>query len=273
MANRRRETEAERARREREERIALLKMKQGLIEESELIPENEHVEEPKLRGFKRFANFFYHNKAFIFLGAFFLFVITVLTVQLVTKERDDLYVLAIAFDGESEIGWRVRDLESALERYCPDFDGNGKIHVTVNYIDRTAEEITTQYDQAQAQKLTLEVMAASAQLIIADEGLIKWLGGEDGSEAIDPKKFFVVQTGLCPEDMLFNSVGVRANRTGFAGEARWESCPDNVILLVRAELNNGQSSVKKNAVNRERSMTVLQNIIDGNIVNPEAEGE
>ena len=273
MSNRKRETEAEKAQREREERIALLKMKQGIIEESELIPENEHVEKPTLRGWAKFANFFYHNKAFILLGTFFAFVITVLTVQIVTKEKDDLYVLAIAFDAESEIGWRTDDLKRTLEMYCPDFDGNGKVHVTVNYIDRTAEEIVSQYDQAQAQKLTLELMAASAQFIIADEGLIDWLGGEDGSEAIDPKKFFVVQSDLCSEDMLFEGVGVRMNSTDFAEQARWESCPDNVILLVRAELNNGQSSVKTNARNRERAMTVLQNIVDGNVINPETESE
>lgn len=270
MANRKRETDAERAQRDREERIALLKMKQGIIEESELIPENEHVEKPELHGWARFANFFYHNKAFILLGAFFAFVITVLVVQLVTKPKDDLYVLAIAFDEESEIGWRISDLESALERYCPDLDGNGKVHVTVNYIDRTSETIASQYDQAQAQKLTIEFMTATAQLIITDENFIDWVG--DGSDnSMDYRRVFVDQTDLCSEDMLFKNVGIRANRTEFAKEARWEGCPDNVILLIRDELNNGQSSVKTNARNRERAMTVLRNILDGNIVNPDTE--
>ena len=270
---RKRETEAERAQREREERIELLKMKQGIIEESELIPENEHVEKPELHGWARFSNFFYHNKAFIFMGAFFAFVITVLVVQLVTKEKDDLYVLAVAFDENSEIGWRINDLESALERYCPDFDGNGKIHVTVNYIDRTSEQIASQYEQAQAQKLSLEFMAASAQLIIADESFIDWINGDDTQNALYYKKVFLDQTELCSEDMLFENVGIRVNQTDFAVEARWESCPDNVIFLVRDELNNGQSSVKTNARNRERAMTVIQNILDGNVVNPKTESE
>lgn len=270
MANRRRETEAEKARREREERIELLKMKQGIIEESELIPENEHIEKPQLHGFKKFTNFFYHNKAFILLGTFFAFVVTVLTVQLVTKEREDLYILAIAFDEESEIGWRTDDLERTLEMYCPDFDGNGKVHVTVNFIDRTSRTIASQYDQAQAQKITLEFMAATGQLFIADEQLIDWMHGDEDSEPIDHRKFFVNQSDKCDEDMLFDGVGVRVNRTEFAKEARWESCPDNVLFFVRAELNNGSGSVKTNARNRERAMIVLQNIIDGNIVNPPA---
>ena len=273
MAGRKRETEAEKAQREREERIELLKMKQGLIEESEIIPENEHVKMPELHGWARFANFFYHNKAFILLGAFFAFVITVLTVQLVTKEKDDLYVLVVAFDENSELGWRTIDLERALERYCPDFDGNGKVNVTVNYIDHTSQNIISQYDQAQAQKLTVEFMSASAQLIITDEQYIEWFDENGEGSTPRSKIFFLDQSDICSEDMLFNGYGVRANRTGFAGEARWENCPDNVIFLVRDELNNGSGNVKTNAQNRERAMTVLKNILDNNIVNPDPEPE
>ena len=272
MANRKRETEAEKAQREREERIALLKMKQGIIEESELIPENEHIEKPQLRGFAKLSNFFYHNKAFILLGVFFAFVITVLVVQLVTKEKDDLYVLAIAFDENSEIGWRIEDLTNALERYCPDFDGNGKVNVTINYIDLTSEEVVSQYDQAQEMKYTLEFMTASAQLIISDEELIDWVG--DGSDnSLDYRKVFVDQTDQCSEDMLFSGVGVRVNRTDFAEAARWQTCPDNVLIFVRDELNNGTGSVKTNAKIRERAVTVLRNIFDGNTVNPEPGNE
>ena len=273
MANRRRESEEEKAKREREERIELLKMKQGLIEESELIPENGYVEMPKLHGWAKFANLFYHNKAFILLGAFFVTVITVLVVQIATKERDDLYVLAIAFEEDSEIGWRTRDLESALEKYCPDFDGNGKVNVTVNFIDRTSENIISQYEQAQAQKLTAEFMSASSQFIIADEKFINWIGGNQDENSLKPKRVFLDQTDKCSEDMLFNGYGVRINRTEFANEARWKNCPDDVIILVRDELNNGSGNVKTNARNRERALTVLQNILDNNIVNPEAENE
>ena len=270
MANRKRESEEERARRDREERIALLQMKQGIIEESELIPENEHIEKPELHGWAKFANFFYHNKAFILLGAFFVFVIAVLTVQLVTREREDLYVLAVAFDSESELGWRYTDIENALEKYCPDFDENGKVHVAVNFIDRTSGGVSSQYDQAQAQKLSLEFMAATAQIIITDENFMDWLNG-GGTEAVNLEKYFIVQSDSCSEDMLFERVGVRVNKTDFAEQARWESCPDNIIILIRAELDNGQSSVKNNARNRERAMTVLRNILDGNTVNPDSE--
>lgn len=272
MANRKRETEAERAQRDREERIALLKMKQGIIEESELIPENEHVEMPKLHGWAKISDFFYRNKAFVLIGTVFVVIITILVVQLVTREREDLYILAISFDPDSEIGWRIDDLETTIEQYCPDYDGNGKVHVTINYIDRTSDNFASQYYEAQAQKLSLEFMTANAQLFITDEKILDWLDGdEDDPSPWDYKKVFLDQTELCSEDMLFNGVGVRVSKTAFAEKARWENCPDNVIILVRDELNNGRSSVKTNAKNRERAMTVLRNIVENNVVSPAAD--
>ena len=268
MANRRRETEAEKAKREREERIELLKMKQGLIEESELIPENEHTEKPKLRGWARVSNFFYRNKAYIFMATFLAVVMTILVVQLVTKEREDLYVLAVAFEGNTEMGLRLDELEVALERYCPDFDGNGKVHVTINYVDRSTGTYVSDYDRAQDLKLLAETMSGTAQFIITDEKFIEWANGDEGPDSLYYKNFLLDQTELCPEDMLYKDVGVRVNQTGLIKEAKWESCPGNIIFIVRRELDNGAGNAKTNAENHERSMIVLRNILDGNIVNP-----
>lgn len=267
-SKKRRETEAEKAKREREERIELLKMKQGIIEESELIPENEHVKMPELHGWARFANFFYHNKVFILLGAFFVFVIGVIVYQFATREKEDLYILAVTYEKNSRLSSRVQKLELALERFCPDYDENGNVHVTVNFVDRStsSDQIVTQYDDAQAQKLSIEFMSAEAQLYIADETYLGKLINENGEA--EYKKLFLDLSDLCPEDMLFDGVGIRLNRTVLAEEMGWKSCPDSVIILIRDEIRNGAASVKKNAKNRERALTVLRNILDNNPVNP-----
>lgn len=267
MANKRRESEAEKAARERQERIELLKMKQGLIEESELIPESGYVKMPELHGWEKFKNFFYHNKAFILLGAFFVFVIGVCVGQVIFREKDDLYVMIVSSSKDSELGWRYYDFENALEKYCPDFDENGKIHVSINYIDRSvAGEVLTEMESINSEKLTAELMSAEAQLIIADEEFADWMIDDD-----KPETFFLTQTDKCSEDMLYKEVGVRVNQTELTETAHWSKCPDNVLLLVREELNNGTGNVKKNARNRERAQTVLQNILDRNIINPDTE--
>ena len=227
------------------------------------------MEKPKLHGWARVSNFFYRNKAYILIATFLIAVMTVLVVQLVTKEREDLYVLAVAFKGNTAMGTRINDLEVALERYCPDFDGNGKVHVTVNYIDRSTGTYVSDYDRAQDLKLMAETMNGTAQLIITDENFLEWANGDKGSDSLYYKNFFLDQSELCSDDMLYKDVGIRVNKTGFTKEAKWESCPGSIIFLVRSELDNGTENVKANAESRERSMIVLRNILDGNVVNPE----
>lgn len=273
MANRKRETPEERAQRDRQERVELLKMKQGLIEDSEMIPESGYVKPPEVHGWAKVANFFYFNKAIIIISAVVVAILAIPVVQLITRERADLYVMAIAYDSKSEIGWRTDDIEKTLEKYCPDFDGNGKIHVQVIYIDRSTRDQQSEYDDIQAQKLIGEFANAQAQMFITDEGFSEWIRGSGEIDAEAFKTFFLEQTDTVSEDMLFSECGVRLNHTEFANEARWRTCPDNVIVLIRRELDNGTGNVKTNARNRERAMTVLQNILDNNIVNPDLTSE
>lgn len=267
MANKKRETAAQKAARERQEKIDILKMKQGLIEESEVVPESGYVKIPEQHGWEKFKDFFWRNKAFIFMGAFLVFVIAICVGQVIFKEKEDLHVIIVTSSADSELSWRHYDFEEVLEQYCPDFDENGKVNVGVNYINRSvAGEVLTEMEQIQSQKLTAELMSADAQLIIGDEEFADWMinGGK-------PEDYFLPQTDKCSEDMLYEEVGVRLNKTDFAKTVHWSKCPDEVVLLVREELNNGTGNVKRNAIKRERAQTVLQNILDGNIINPPEE--
>lgn len=93
--------EDERARKSREEYVELLKMKQGLIEESEIIPETGYDKIRELHGFEKVKNYCYHNKWFILLGAFLAAVVIFLTVQALSREKEDLFVVVLALDHES----------------------------------------------------------------------------------------------------------------------------------------------------------------------------
>lgn len=263
MANKKREIAAEKAARERQERIELLKMKQGLIEESELIPDTGYAEISVPRGGKKLTNFIYRNKPFIIIAAVIVLVIAVGVYQFLTREKVDLYVLAVSKTEDSEIIWRARDLELALEMYCPDFDGNGKVNVEVDYLNLKFDEVNNQTQGTEIQKFRSHLEIGRAQLFISEDVFADYV-----YETQYSNDFFVRRPNDCPEDMLSNDVGVRMNLTDFAKDAHWEDCPDNVVFMVRNELNNGQGSVKANAENRERALIVLQNILDNNIINP-----
>lgn len=264
-----RETPEERAARDREERIALLKMKQGIIEESEIIPETGYAPPPKQSVPARISSFIYRNKIFVVLGVLFAVIAVFLVAQVITREKDDLHVLLVAYDRDSMMMLYSDDIAKALEMYCPDFDGNGKVHVSVNFIDRTTRGASSQYDDVQMQKLTSELQYGTAQLIIADEGFTERVNAEGNMSDSDAMRgFFLEQTDKFSEEELFYGCGIRANKTQLARKAGWSDCPDNVILLIRDETDANSSNDKENAENRERAQIVLQNILDNNIVNP-----
>lgn len=260
--------EEERARKAREDYVELLKMKQGLIEESELIPETGYTEIPELHGWAKFANFVYHNKVFILIGVFFAVIATVLTVQLVTRKVYDLYVLVISTSGSSELVWRYDDLEEALTMYCPDFDNNGYVKVGVNFIDLSDINGTTEYSAAQTMKFSSEMYMGESQLYIGDEGFWKYLYGSD--DALDVQ-IFEDLSEYFPKDEIYQNVGLHINSTDLNTDARWDTCPDSINFFLRREFDMSTGNKKHADEQRERARIVLKNIIDGNIVNPPAE--
>lgn len=261
--------EDERQRKAHEEYVELLKMKQGLIEESEIIPETGYVEMPELNAWGKFKNYVYHNKFFILVGVFIAALLTFLIVQTVTRKVNDLYVLVISTSPGSELAWRSGDLEDALTKYCPDFDNNGYVKVGVNYIDLSFNSGTPDYNNAQSMKFTAELLTGDSQLFIADEGLWERLRESEGvTEAIfeDLSEYF-------PEEDLYNKDGLHINSVGLHKDARWDTCSDKINLYLRCEFTSATGNQKEADEQRKRAQTVLRNIVEGNIINPEVEEE
>ena len=156
--------------RKMEERRDLLKMKQGIIEESDLIPETGYEKIPELHGWAKIKNYIYHYKWLYLVIILAAAMVTFLIVQAATVEREDLHVLLISSAPDSDLSWHMNSIETALEKYCPDFDNNGYVHVGVSYIDVSSENGGTYYI-AQLEKLSSELYAANGQFIISEEAL------------------------------------------------------------------------------------------------------
>lgn len=266
MARRKRETPEERAERDRRERVELLKMKQGIIEESEMIPESGYAQPQEQGVWSKISSFIYSNKIFVVLGVLFAAIAVVLVVQLIMRQKDDVRVLMVAFDPDSKMYLYTDKIQDALEMYCPDFDGNGKVTVTVTFIDLTSRGISSQYSDNEALKLNLELEVGEPQLIITDEDILEWVKYDDKDNAEAMRDFFLEQTDKRPEDELYYGCGIRANSTELPDDAGWSGCPDNVVFLM---LNGSRSdNPEKSDKSRERAQVVLQNILDNNIVNP-----
>ena len=250
MANSQQEEE-----RLRKEKLELLKMKQGIIEESEIIPESAPTQYEKPRGGKKISNFFYQNKWFLIPAFLAAALVVFLIVQVFTREKADIEIIVAVTAENSELLTKIDVIEETLEMYCPDFDGNGKVNVSVQTIDLS---VTSPQDaDVEQQKLSTEVKMYNRPLTICDKGFI--------SDYITKSEFgYEFYSGLSDSltgELLNNGKSAICSNTSldFAKDA---------FFCVRAFPSSSKAQDKGVIERRERALIVLQNIVNGNIVNP-----
>jgi hypothetical protein len=251
-----------------DEKRELLKMKQGLIEESDIIEtEADKVVLEKPTGMKAVENFFYHNKWFVIVGAFFALVLTFLIYQTVTREVADMTVVLVTSDIQKSpnIYEKTRDVELALEKYCPDFDKNGKVHVDVFTIDLTKTGSDPQYITTNATKFHGEMQRGLAQMLICDKDI---LGESEQGNKIEFDPFFKDLGKATKMDALYGKKLLKLKDTDFAKEAKWEnSCPDTLGFCIR-DIKSDQLGYSEEAlVRNEQAIEVLTNILTGTVIN------
>lgn len=250
------------------EKRELLKLKQGLVEESDILEEkHERITHQDLKGWAKVSNFLYHNKVPLIVLTVAALAVGYITWQTITRERNDLYILAVTTDNASGLYTKLDDIETTFEKYCPDYDGNGYVHVGVNYINLSTAAGVSQYSDSENYKFSSEVFTGDSQMYITDQGIIELMNEMANGEV----QFFVDFSEQYPDAVLYENQGLQVNTSEFAKEARWTSCPDIVGIYVRDEFKNMTGNDDGAKEQRRRALEVFNNIVTGNIVNPDNE--
>lgn len=251
---------------ESDEKRELLKLKQGLIDESDIIEENKHEVIEKPRGLKWVENFFYRNKWYFIASVFAIAVLGLMFYQFFSKEAADLTVMLVTSDTEKtpNLYQKEKDIELALEQYCPDYDNNGNIHVAVYYIDLTKTGGDSQYIMSNQTKFYGEIERGIAELFICDNMI--FANGEDEETAKKNFESMFIDVGQITGDEQYSGeYMIKLKDTEFAKDAKWEnSCPDVLGLCVRCEEEGMISFSDKAVQNNKRAQEVFNNIISGN---------
>lgn len=80
--------------------------------------------EPGTKFFKKFDNFWYHNKWKVIIIGFFVIVFIVCTFQMCSREEQDLYIM---YAGPKTLGQTyTRGVKSAFSEVVSDYNGDGK---------------------------------------------------------------------------------------------------------------------------------------------------
>lgn len=250
--------------RKQQEYRELLKLKQGMIEESDLIPETGYEGKVELHGAKKVENFFYHYKIIIIVAVIAAAFLSFMIYQTATRKKNDLYVLVINTTGDYGLYSRLDELEEALEKYCPDFDENGYVHVGVNYIDLYTGGGMSDYSDAQGMKFQSELLTGDSQMYIADAGLVDYLSERIGTDL----SMFGDFSEEYPGADFGDGYGLVLNSTALSDDIRWTQCPDDIGIYVRTVVENMTGNDDNAQEQRRRAEIVLGNIINGNVVNP-----
>ena len=251
------------------EKRELLKLKQGIIEESDVVEDYEISHDyKKPEGAAKIENFFYHYKWHVIAIAVIVFFVGFMVHDTLTKEKKDLYVLAISTTNSSQLYTKQYDIEKALERYCPDFDENGYVHVGVNFINISDENAAVDYANTESMKFTAELHTGDSQLYLTDTGMLEKLAELADDADI---QFFLELSEQYPDAVFYEGQGLQLNTTDFIDQARWTGCPDIVGLYIRGDFIGMTGDKDEIEEQRRRATIVMENIINGNVVNPPEE--
>lgn len=248
----------------------LLKLKQGIIKESELIPVDEEGVADKghyeVKGFKnKLANFMYHYKWFLIFGVFFTAVISFLIITTVMREKGDVRILAFSADGQlaSSLMYKNNDLSYAFTLYTEDFDENGYVHVEIYDMNLSQEQDYNYYYTNQT-KLFSEVSLGQAQIFMADKDVLQSILGEQS-----PNEAFEDLSALYPDSTdIVDKYYYRVKGSKLAEAAMYvDSCPDDLYIVIRKAGFEGMNGyTEKMAEYHRRALIVFDNIINDNRV-------
>lgn len=192
------------------ERLELIRLKQGIIEESETIHE-EHEEEVKLNFWQKIVNFFYQNKWWLGIGAVFAVIAAVLAVNLFNKPRPDMIVLVI---GENYALGEESGLEQYIASFADDYNGNGETLVSAYYIPYTGIE-TKDYANSVHTKLTAELQSARSVILIGNEKTEEVLFSDslaDLTEIYPDNKYVIKDKFMLSETDFAEKIGLQKSQ-------------------------------------------------------------
>lgn len=200
------------------EKIELIRMKQGEVKESDIIPVNQQDAVIELTFWGKISNFIYHNKWWLGIGVILAIIAGILIYDLATKKNPDVIVLM--FEDNEEIG-RNLELNNYIQQFCEDFNGDGEILSDVYYIPYTGNE-TADYSSGTSTKIVAEMQSAEAVIIIGHKKL---------ENAIVPENTLTDLEKLYPDNPYVKEYGFYLRDTDLAEKINYSGKIDSDVYL------------------------------------------
>lgn len=238
-----------------EDRLALIKSKQGLADVE--IAKDEEVIEKKLTFKEKLASFIYLNKWWLGIVTCCAVVLGIVAFDLLSKENADLTVLLLT----DEMGFysNSENISKLFGEYVGDVNGDGEVVVNIHYMpigggDSDSAELQADPYMLNVHKLDSELKIGNAVIIIADS---------QADEYLDPKNTLLNLSELFPENEHINEYGFYLKDTDFTERVAEEmELSDEVYIGIR-QFKEGLPNEKKLKKNIDKAYPALEKLING----------
>lgn len=187
-----------------EEKLDLIRLKQGLIDEDVF---REDEQEKHYTIWQKISNWLYHSMWWLGIAAFIVLVGAFLVYDYVTRVDPDLRILLLTEN--QTLYAEAGNLCTWLEPMCEDWNGDGQVLVESVYIPvskRTMEQSGT-YTTAYNSQLLVQFQSDTCMLVLVDPDSLHYL---------QPADMFVDLEELYPECPFAEGYYIYVDQTNFA---------------------------------------------------------
>ncbi len=233
-----------------QDRIELIRLKQGLIETSDTIYE-EHEEKPKLSLRKKIANFFYHSKWWLWITLFIVAIFAFLIYDYFSQVKPDLIVMVLTDD--DGIQERTEELELYFEQFTDDENGDGKIQVDIYAIPVTDDIGENDYYTGNLTKLSTQMQLGDCVLILTDAKANAFINADETLTCLED---------LYPDEENVRDLGYYLRHTDFATKIGYSGKVDRDLSLGLRTPIKTYDSLEDMQENYDIAVKVLERIMD-----------
>jgi len=230
-----------------QEKIELMKQKQGISESTD---DEEEKEEKKYTLLQKLDSFVYRNKAMVILGAIFIFLGGFLVYDVLTKKNPDMTVMLLLNDqyfyGSTE------KLEEILEEYIEDWNEDGKKIVSVYFMPIDPDNYD-QYSQASETKLYAMMQSGKDLLVIADSS---------HDEILHSDAILYDLSADYPENASVSKYRFNFGSSGLLEDIEYNGTGGEDMYIGIRKVQNGAKYREEMEENFEKFYPVLQKLIE-----------
>lgn len=235
-----------------EEKVELLKLKQGVISESDKL-DLKPDEKKHYTPWQKFKNFIYHNKWWLGISTFFVLIAAFLVYDTLTTTKPDIKFMLLCND--TELYYRIEDIGKYFDQFTDDYNDDDKKCADILYIPISENEDTNSMGlyESSLTKLSAEFQIGETMLVIADK---------NSAELIMPEETLVNLEELYPDNPNVKEYGFYLKDTDFAELIGYTdgNIPDDIYIGIR-KVTQTLTSEKEMQEHYDQAIETLDKII------------